>query len=187
MSEEMDTINLLRHYRHDWLNRLQLISGYIDIGDEAKAKEIMNDTINAAENESKLSNLGIPGFAADVLTFNWKGYTFTLNCDVACETTWTGYDRHFQAFFREITDFFEQFSFRGENNDLHLMISDDGSRKLSVHFAGNLDIGDQAYAEKKRIAEAFTPWISEWDMDEEESFVTFEIPMHETVNNRLQE
>ncbi|GEL09233.1 Spo0B domain-containing protein [Salisediminibacterium halotolerans] len=181
MSEERDPINLLRHYRHDWLNRLQLISGYIDIGDVSKAREVINETINAAQNESKLSNLNIPGFAEDVLTFNWKGYSFTLQCDVVCETVWTGYDRPFQAFFRELTDFFEQFCFSGEHNDLQLMLSDDGTRKLSCHFAGLLHLNGSIYTEKKRIEDAFSPLISEWSIEEQESFVTFEIPINEAV------
>jgi len=79
---EMDTIELLRHSRHDWLNKIQLISGYISLGKTEKVKEIISDIIYSTQMESKLSNLGLPHFATYLLTYNWKTKPFIMKYEI---------------------------------------------------------------------------------------------------------
>lgn len=77
-----DTINLLRHYRHDWMNQLQLLQGYSSMGKLDKVKDKLNDCITTAEQERKLTNLTIPDTALWIITFNWRYNNFRLNYDV---------------------------------------------------------------------------------------------------------
>ena len=62
MKKEWNTIELLRHVRHDWLNKLQLIKGNLDLNKIDRAKEIIDEIVIEAQNETKLSNLHFPNF-----------------------------------------------------------------------------------------------------------------------------
>ena len=149
MPHRWDTVELLRHYRHDWLNQLQLISGYLGLGDKEKAEKVIEETIAAAYNESQLSNLQMPDFAEEVLTFNWKNHQYVLTFDVVCERNWSGYEQKMTRFFYEMTDFFDRFAQTGEEQHLTLTVSDSLSRMLTFHFNGSLLNDDQLSNEKK--------------------------------------
>ncbi|MCP3741223.1 Spo0B C-terminal domain-containing protein [Rossellomorea sp. BNER] len=71
MSSEWNVIQALRHTRHDWMNRLQLIKGNLDLDRVERAKEVIYEIVQEAQNESKLSNLKLPQFTEWVLTYNW--------------------------------------------------------------------------------------------------------------------
>lgn len=100
MENEWDIIEVLRHFRHDWLNKLQLIKGNIDLNKIDRAKEIIEEIVIEAQHETKLSNLHVPAFAALLLKANWNNYLFHLEYEVLQEpvllrinelelTTWT--------------------------------------------------------------------------------------------------
>ncbi|TMN21072.1 Spo0B domain-containing protein [Lentibacillus cibarius] len=65
--EERDVIQLLRHYRHDLLNQLQIIDGYLSMGKGEKARIKLADYVGHLQKESKLMNLNAPLFALYVL------------------------------------------------------------------------------------------------------------------------
>ncbi|WP_077327211.1 Spo0B domain-containing protein [Virgibacillus siamensis] len=69
MNEE-DVINLLRHYRHDLLNHLQVVQGYLSMQKPEKAKNKMNALMEFLDEERKLVNLNAPAFALYILQFN---------------------------------------------------------------------------------------------------------------------
>lgn len=100
MKKEWDIVEVLRHSRHDWLNRLQLIKGNLDLGRIERVKEIIDHIVIEAQQESKLSNLHTPMFATLLLKSNWENYLFqleyevleeqnTLKIDDLCLSTWT--------------------------------------------------------------------------------------------------
>lgn len=82
MNKEWDMIEVLRHARHDWLNKLQLIKGNLALDKIDRAKEIIDEIVLESQQEAKLSNLNIPLFASLLLTFNWKNHFFQLEYDV---------------------------------------------------------------------------------------------------------
>jgi stage 0 sporulation protein B (sporulation initiation phosphotransferase) len=82
MSEKWDTINLLRHARHDWLNRLQLIKGNIALDHIDRAKMIIDEIVIQARQEAKLCNLGMPILAEKLLTFNWQRHPYSLEFEI---------------------------------------------------------------------------------------------------------
>lgn len=63
MDKKKEFIELLRHYRHDWLNVLQLIKGNLALNKLNRVEEIIREIVIHTENESKLSNLQIPKVA----------------------------------------------------------------------------------------------------------------------------
>lgn len=82
MKKEWNTVEVLRHVRHDWLNKLQLIKGNIDLNKIERVREIINEIVLEAQNDSKLSNLNIPRFTCLLLTHNWDNYPFQIEFEV---------------------------------------------------------------------------------------------------------
>lgn len=82
MEKEWDTVELLRHSRHDWLNKIQLIKGNLTLGKIDRIKEIIDEIVYHTEQESKLSNLPFPYLASFLLTYNWCSPPIVLNFEV---------------------------------------------------------------------------------------------------------
>ncbi|MDP4086984.1 MAG: sporulation initiation phosphotransferase B [Bacillota bacterium] len=86
MEKEWDIVEVLRHSRHDWLNRLQLIKGNLELGRVEKVKDIIDQIIIESQQESKLSNLHMPMFASLLLKSNWENRLFYLEYEVLEES-----------------------------------------------------------------------------------------------------
>ncbi|WP_210366759.1 sporulation initiation phosphotransferase B [Bacillus sp. REN3] len=82
MKKEWDTIEVLRHARHDWMNKLQLIKGNLSLDKVDRAKDVIEEIIMEARQEAKLSNLHLPQFASTLLTCNWENHFFQLEYEV---------------------------------------------------------------------------------------------------------
>ncbi|EIJ79027.1 sporulation initiation phosphotransferase B [Bacillus methanolicus PB1] len=82
MKKDWNTIEALRHVRHDWLNKLQLIKGNLELNKIDRALEIINEIVIEAQHEAKLSNLKITEFASLLLTYNWENHAFQLEYEV---------------------------------------------------------------------------------------------------------
>ncbi|TYS19613.1 sporulation protein [Rossellomorea vietnamensis] len=82
MNSEWNLVEALRHARHDWMNRLQLIKGNMDLGRMDRAKQIIEEIVAESQNESKLSNLKVPKFSEWMLTYNWQTHFIKLEFEV---------------------------------------------------------------------------------------------------------
>lgn len=82
MEKKWNIIEVLRHSRHDWLNKLQIIKGNLDLNRIDRAKAIIDEIVIEAQHETKLSNLQIPVFAELLLKANWNNYIFRLEYEV---------------------------------------------------------------------------------------------------------
>lgn len=82
MEKEWNIIEVLRHSRHDWLNKLQLIKGNLDLNRIDRAKTIIEEIVIESQHETKLSNLHIPIFASLLLKANWENNIFRLEYEV---------------------------------------------------------------------------------------------------------
>lgn len=101
MDKEWTTVDILRHSRHDWLNRIQLIKGNLDLNKLERVKAIIDEIVIEAQHEARLSNLRMPKTAELLLTCNWVTRPFKLEYEVldikaGCENMdtflygWTG-------------------------------------------------------------------------------------------------
>ncbi|HEY2420809.1 MAG TPA: sporulation initiation phosphotransferase B [Neobacillus sp.] len=82
MKNEWDIVEVLRHSRHDWLNKLQLIKGNLDLNRIDRVRAVIDEIVIEAQNETKLSNLQMPRFAALLLKSNWVNPSFKLEYEV---------------------------------------------------------------------------------------------------------
>lgn len=82
MISKENTIGLLRHTRHDWLNRIQIIKGNLELGKPDRALEIIGQIIEESINETQLSNLNLPLFSEFLLTYNWNNQPLIIKFEV---------------------------------------------------------------------------------------------------------
>lgn len=80
--ERWGIVEVLSHSRHDWLNKLQLIKGHLSLKKYDRVKEIIDEIVMEAEQESKLCHLKMPKFAELLLTYNWEGSFLLLDYEV---------------------------------------------------------------------------------------------------------
>ncbi|ALX48198.1 hypothetical protein AOX59_06005 [Lentibacillus amyloliquefaciens] len=83
--EEEKVIQLLRHYRHNLMNHLQIIHGYASMGKTDKVMQKLNHFMAYLEEERKLVNLHVPAFALYLLQFESLHTNFRLTYHIDSE------------------------------------------------------------------------------------------------------
>ncbi|MFC3039272.1 Spo0B domain-containing protein [Virgibacillus xinjiangensis] len=68
--EEKEVINVLQHYRHDLMNNLQVVQGYLTMGRSEKVKSKIESMLQDYKEESRLMGLKAPCFTLWVLRFD---------------------------------------------------------------------------------------------------------------------
>lgn len=145
-----ELIQLMGHFRHDWMNKLQLIKGNLSLQKYDRVVEIIDEMVIDAKHESKLSNLKTPHLAFDFLTFNWKSRYMRLEYEVLGEIKdLSAYDQKLSNLMRKL---FHLFGLAVSNeSENHLTVSlqtDHPDRQLIVYldFHGtiaNADVFDE--------------------------------------------
>lgn len=85
MEKRWTVVEALRHSRHDWLNKIQLIKGNLSLQRIDRVNEIIQQIIIEAENEAKLTNLQIEQFAELLMTYHWQARHIQLEYEVLGE------------------------------------------------------------------------------------------------------
>jgi sensor histidine kinase regulating citrate/malate metabolism len=62
-------IELISHYRHDWMNDIQLLFGYVTLKKYDKLEDCMDKIRSKALQESSIAKLGIPSLVAFFISF----------------------------------------------------------------------------------------------------------------------
>ncbi|ASK63075.1 hypothetical protein CFK37_13425 [Virgibacillus phasianinus] len=68
--EEKEVMELLRYYRHDVMNDLQIVQAYTSMGKLEKVEEKLADYLSRFDEERKLMNLNAPNLALWLIPFN---------------------------------------------------------------------------------------------------------------------
>ena len=82
MDKKWDIIEILKYCRHDWLNKVQLIKGNLELGKVEELKSIIDTFIMESKNEAQLSNLNMPKLAELLITLNWRGLPFAFEYEI---------------------------------------------------------------------------------------------------------
>ncbi|MBW7650807.1 MULTISPECIES: sporulation initiation phosphotransferase B [Anoxybacillus] len=82
MEKRWTIVEALRHSRHDWLNKIQLIKGNLSLQRLDRVNEIIQQIIMEAENEAKLTNLQTEQFAELLMTYHWQARRIHLEYEV---------------------------------------------------------------------------------------------------------
>ncbi|MGO4887430.1 Spo0B C-terminal domain-containing protein [Anaerobacillus sp. MEB173] len=143
MIKEWNAVELLKHSRHDWLNQIQLIKGNLALNRIDRVNDLIEQIIVQARNESKLSNLGMPQLASQLLTFNWEPHSFILEYEVignVCNLS--EYEELLMKWWGDFYTQLEECLTAGSENHLIVTIQTiDNETKITFDFSGNLHSG----------------------------------------------
>lgn len=81
-SNHWTIIKTLQHARHDWMNHIQVIKGYIALGKIEEAERVIEQAVMQAKQEAHLCNLSLPELATMLIIFNWEAHAFQLEYEV---------------------------------------------------------------------------------------------------------
>ncbi|WP_025027399.1 Spo0B domain-containing protein [Caldalkalibacillus mannanilyticus] len=82
MNKKQEFIEYLKHYRHDWLNHIQIIKGYLSLGKMDQAQKFLDSVIVNSHYESKISQLGDVDLSYFLLTYNWTQEKIMLDIEI---------------------------------------------------------------------------------------------------------
>jgi stage 0 sporulation protein B (sporulation initiation phosphotransferase) len=79
---QLSAIRTLSHHRHDWMNELQILYGYLRLNKLDKAVDVVDRIRVRMDHDSKLSQIGIPELATFLLSFRAVCDTMRLEVEV---------------------------------------------------------------------------------------------------------
>ncbi|AWP29095.1 Spo0B domain-containing protein [Paenibacillus sp. Cedars] len=77
---EQTAIQMLNHHRHDWMNELQILYGYIQLGKHDKSVRSVERIKERMATESRISKLGIPSLV--FYLHSYRTYSNNLQLEV---------------------------------------------------------------------------------------------------------
>ncbi|WP_225228712.1 sporulation initiation phosphotransferase B [Bacillus sp. PS06] len=80
--KDWSIVEVLKHSRHDWLNKIQLIKGNLALSKYDRVKEIIDEIVIETQNEARLTNLQLETLAAFLMTYNWETHKFPIEFEV---------------------------------------------------------------------------------------------------------
>ncbi|RAP77875.1 Spo0B domain-containing protein [Paenibacillus montanisoli] len=76
------SIRTLNHHRHDWMNDLQVIFGYIRMGKTDKTIQYVEQIRERMLAESKIAKLGIPSLVQFIQSFRTVSHSLIIDVDI---------------------------------------------------------------------------------------------------------
>ncbi|MFD2046210.1 Spo0B domain-containing protein [Ornithinibacillus salinisoli] len=123
--ETKDVIELLRHQRHDLMNHMQIIQGYLSMGKKEKVEEKLSSLMQEFHNERKLMNLNAPELAIWLIQFNTISKNIRITYNIHTERKdLTFIDEVIMAACVSISNAYEQSGVKTELYDMELDIHD---------------------------------------------------------------
>jgi stage 0 sporulation protein B (sporulation initiation phosphotransferase) len=139
MQEADKVVEVLRHYRHDYLNDIQLIKSYTALGRYKKVEAVIENIIYKAEQESRLSALNVPEVAAMLLTYNWRSPVVPVVIEVQAEGgDWSAAQQNVMAYIGLVTRWLEAHAVSEGDQSLQIIFRELESKELIIDFEGEL-------------------------------------------------
>lgn len=174
MNENWDIVRVLRHSRHDWLNRIQLIKGYLALGDIDKVSQLIDSFVQESRSETEISNVSMDAFVSYLLKYNWEGHSLLLEYDIeGTPRNLSMYDQelyHFTKSFFEVVE--KDVDMLKENHmSITIEISEDDVR-FFFDFRGKLHTDENVEQWLDEYSHLQHLFVSHVNRTEEEIMVT---------------
>jgi len=150
------TIRTLSHHRHDWMNELQILYGYLRLNRHDKAVDVVDRIRTKMEQDSRLSQLGNAELSAYLLSFRTICDTLRLEVDVEDGLSLDKLTIEADRLCRAIIGLVNVIRFRasvplGGENVLRLTMSqDNGVLKIVMQYSGELAAADSVTEELEK-------------------------------------
>lgn len=133
------SIELLNSARHEYLNDLQLIKGYLFLNKTQKVEQIIDRVTEKLNNQSRLAHLHIPECAAFLMQFRWSSHAFSLIFEVdGPERDLSVYDTELMETFREYFTIIERYSAPIVDNTVRVVIETEPVLRIHLYFKGEM-------------------------------------------------
>jgi len=137
-------LEVLQHYRHDLMNELQVIQGYLSMGKETIANDKINTLFLHFQEERKLIQLDAPKFALWLIRFNsiYDSRRLTYNIHIK--------DRNLSRKDELLFDYCKQVIQSLSSDSLlniHLTLSEDENNENNILVVMTIE-GDHQYNER---------------------------------------
>ncbi|MCD8509217.1 MAG: sporulation initiation phosphotransferase B [Bacillus sp. (in: Bacteria)] len=168
MRKDWEVVDVLRHYRHDWLNKLQLIKGNLDIGRLEKVEDLIKDVIQQSRNESNLSNMESKILAERLLTFNWEAHPYVLFYEIlTSDKNWGKIESQVLDILNHVFNLFDYHAICGQDNQLMVILKDEKGPEIELDFHGQLQIDEKWNRDIDKLNSRFHSIVHkiEWDED----------------------
>ncbi|WP_182200467.1 Spo0B domain-containing protein [Paraliobacillus salinarum] len=110
--DEQEVMKLLRHYRHDWMNELQIILGYAQMGKLDKVEEKIKSSVEIAEKERELQRLPLPKTALRIIQLKCYYENFRIDFLIQQEGTISADDDQLVTQLDQLMNYFVEHSIK---------------------------------------------------------------------------
>lgn len=143
MEKRWSVLDALRHSRHDWLNKIQLIKGNLALNKVERVHEIIAEIVREMQHESKLTNLKAIRFAEWLLTYNWDARHVVVSYEVLGDGgDLSAYDEALSAWCAAFLQQLEQQANQHAENHLDVSIeATDREVRLFFDYRGTIKDG----------------------------------------------
>lgn len=154
-------LETLSHHRHDWMNEVQILYGYLRLGKPDKAVAVVERIRARMERDGRISRLGIPKLAAFLLSFRTACDTLRLEIEVEEGFVVRGGGAYAERFTSAVIGLVNAVRVRSggsaeEENVLKLrFLSDERKVTLEMTYEGRLTAMDGLEAEIERLLGGF--------------------------------
>ncbi|WP_027409450.1 sporulation initiation phosphotransferase B [Anoxybacteroides tepidamans] len=143
MEKRWSVLDALRHSRHDWLNKIQLIKGNLALNKLERVNEIIEEIVRDMQHETKLTNLRARRFAEMLMTYNWEARKVSVTYEVlgdGCDLS--AHDKELTEWCAALLQEIEyQADMNGENHlDISIEASAESAR-LFFDYSGTIKDG----------------------------------------------
>ncbi|MFC5469450.1 Spo0B domain-containing protein [Cohnella suwonensis] len=157
---QLSSIRTLSHHRHDWMNELQILYGYLRLNKPDKAIAVVDRIRERMEQDSRVSQIGEPELATFLLSFRAMCDTVRLEVDVQNGFHLDGKADRSDRLAKAIIGLVGIIRYRasspanGVDNVLKLGFSRDGGEvSVSLVYEGELAASDSVVPEMERCVE----------------------------------
>lgn len=157
--EQQKFLLSLRHQRHDWLNHLQVLLGYMKLQRYDLCEEYIKRVTESTNNDSRIAGLGIPSLVIYLLTYNSLHKNMKIEVEVPELTDLSVLSKAKQKQIHQlvtgIIDIYRTHSLDNEGlpNSLVLMLQKlDEKLYISIEYEGHIQ-ADECLRELRSLAE----------------------------------
>ncbi|MBN6186503.1 Spo0B domain-containing protein [Aneurinibacillus sp. BA2021] len=140
-----ELIEVINHQRHDWLNHIQVILGYLKLEKYEMCEEYIRRIIGEANRDTLVSRLEYPPLVAYLLSFH--ALHNNMRIEVEIPVSFSLVELHdgekIGDFILAVIELYQQHALynEGQSNTLLLTLHrEEGSLQVAADFAGELDI-----------------------------------------------
>ncbi|MFT9849880.1 Spo0B domain-containing protein [Aneurinibacillus sp. REN35] len=140
-----ELIEVINHQRHDWLNHIQVILGYLKLEKYEMCEEYIGKIIGEANRDTLVSRLEYPPLVAYLLSFH--ALHNNMRIEVEIPVSFSLFElkngQRIGDLILAIVKLYQQYALYndGQSNTLLLTLhQEEGSLQVAADFAGELDI-----------------------------------------------